>query len=333
MSYELTDRNSMGSKFWDWPLIAIAAFIFLNMTQPWLVMGVGEFIVLGISTSAVFVLLWWSDKFEREPARTIFWAFMWGAAPACLFAYYLELANGALPAGVFFEETAKLIGLLMIIRRDSVQSWTDGFVMGGFIGLGFAAVEDVVYAINGENSIQILVTRGIFSIFAHTFFSGLGAAIIVMGYLSRQWWKLGLGFFVAFALHLSWNQMLAWHIFDYNLAGFFIFYSFLPPTVLWTVAYLLRWHEKQILVTQGRFAVQAGAMSEQELHVIVDLKARKRMIKNQINPVQRKIIKAKLNDDARRLLSGNYEKAWQLPATTFDLMQDIDSAGDDQTYR
>ena len=63
----------------------------------------------------------------------------------------LQYAWPTLFGAVIIEELAKLIALIVIFRRGSIQSWSDGLVMGGFIGLGFAAFEDVIYAINGND--------------------------------------------------------------------------------------------------------------------------------------------------------------------------------------
>ena len=126
-----------------------------------------------------------------------------------------------------YRRASQLVALFMIFRRGSIQSWSDGLVMGGFIGLGFAAFEDLIYAINGDDAFATLISRGIFSIFAHTFFSGLGATIIVFGLLTRRKWLSFLGFLAAVFLHLTWNTILAFEIFSYASAGFFFFYSFL----------------------------------------------------------------------------------------------------------
>jgi len=307
MSLEQTDRNSIGSRFMDWPVIAICAAALAWMTQPWQVLTINDAAVLLVSVSAVFALLWWSDGFEREPIRTIMWALLWGAFPACLLSYFLEGALTTISGGVLIEEGMKLIALILIIRRGSVQSWTDGLVMGGYIGLGFAAFEDLVYAINGNDSFHILVTRGIFSIFAHTFFSGIGAVVIVMGYLKKSKWLSALGFLIACFLHLTWNTVLAWQIFSYNIAGFFFFFSFLPPLILCITSVLVRKQEKHELLVQGKFAIESGLMTEEQLWLVVSMKGRRQALRNLPERSQKKALKSEIYDNARMLLSGTYQ--------------------------
>jgi RsiW-degrading membrane proteinase PrsW (M82 family) len=275
MSFQRADKLTAGSRFRDWPFIVICAVVLALLSQPWRVLEPRDTLVLIVSVSAVFSLLWWSDKYEREPFITISWAFMWGAFPACLFSYILEAAVTTLSGGVLIEEGMKLIALLIIFRRGSIDSWTDGLVMGGYIGLGFAAIEDLLYAISGNDSFKVLVTRGIFSIFAHTFFSGLGAVVIVIGLLRKRWWLSGIGFLFACFLHLTWNTVLAWEIFSYNVIGFFFFFSFVPPAVLIATSIFLRKHERHRLLIEGKFAVDNGQMTEEQLWLVVDFRARR----------------------------------------------------------
>jgi RsiW-degrading membrane proteinase PrsW (M82 family) len=304
MTLQVINQSPAGSKFRDWPFIAICAVVLAWMTQPWQVIQVRDTLVLVVSVGAVFALLWWSDKYEREPLQTLMWAFLWGAFPACLFSYFLEGAVTTLSGGVIIEEGMKLIALVVIFRRGSIDSWTDGLVMGGYIGLGFAAVEDVLYAISGENAFDVLVTRGIFSIFAHTFFSGLGAVVIVIGFLRKRWWLVGVGFLLACFLHLTWNTMLAWELFAYNVAGFLFFFSFLPPAILLATAIFLRKREHHELLVEGKYAVEAGRMTEEQLWLVVDFRARRYARKQLRGLEEKKSFNEQIYLNVQLLLSG-----------------------------
>jgi len=306
MSLEKTDKTSMGSRFRDWPFTALCAATLAWMTQPWEVIQPRDSLVLLVSAGSVFLLLWWSDKYEREPIRTIIWAFLWGAFPACLLSYFLEGTLTTISGGVLIEEGMKLIALILIIRRGSVQSWTDGLVMGGYLGLGFAAMEDLVYAINGNDSFHVLVVRGLFSIFAHTFFSGLGAVVIVMGYLKRRWWLSGIGFLLACFLHLTWNTVLALEIFGNSALGFLFFFSIVPPLTLLVTAIFLRKQERHELLVQGKFAIENGYLTEAELWLVVSFNGRRRALKN-LDRNRRAALKAEIYDNARQLLSGKFQ--------------------------
>jgi len=240
-----------------------------------------------------------------------------GAFPAALLSIALEYQWSTLFGAVIIEELVKLVALFMIFRRGSIQSWSDGLVMGGFIGLGFAAFEDLIYAINGDDAFATLISRGIFSIFAHTFFSGLGATIIVFGLLTRRKWLSFLGFLAAVFLHLTWNTILAFEIFSYASAGFFFFYSFLPPIILFVVALLLRKQERGELINRGYSAIQAGHLDEIRLSQIVSFRERRSYYRTFSTKEEKRAARAGIYDDTRNLLSGAYSTPMVIEDTDF----------------
>lgn len=284
----------------------MAGAILLWGTQPWQVLQIRDAAMLMGNVLAVILLLSWADQYEREPLRTIAWAFLWGAFPAALLSIALEYAWTTLFGGVIIEEMVKLVALVIIFRRGSIQSWSDGLVIGGYIGLGFAAFEDLIYAINGDDAFATLISRGIFSIFAHTFFSGLGATIIVFGLLTRRKWLSFIGFLSAVFLHLTWNTILAFEIFSYASAGFFFFYSFLPPLILFVTALLLRKQERHELINKGYGAIQAGHLDELRLSQIVSFRERRAFYRTFSTKEDKRAARAGIYDDTRNLLTGVY---------------------------
>jgi RsiW-degrading membrane proteinase PrsW (M82 family) len=270
----------VGYRLRDWIVTVIAAALILWASQPWNVLEFKHVALLGFNLFFVFILLWWTDQYEREPFFSLLWAVTWGAFPACLFAIFLESTNSSLMGSVFIEEFLKLIGLVVVFRRGSIESWTDGLVIGGFIGLGFAAFEDILYAINGGDVFETLIYRGIFSIFAHTFFSGIGATFIVIGLLSKRIWIALIGFAVAFTLHLMWNTILAIQILDSNFVLFSVFFSFLPPVVLFSTSLIVRRRERLTLRFRGAHAISMGVISPDQLEMIASLKYRRKFLKS-----------------------------------------------------
>ena len=111
----------------------MAGAILLWGTQPWQVLQIRDAAMLMGNVLAVILLLSWADQYEREPLRTIAWAFLWGAFPAALLSIALEYAWTTLFGGVIIEEMVKLVALVIIFRRGSIQSWSDGLVIGGDI--------------------------------------------------------------------------------------------------------------------------------------------------------------------------------------------------------
>lgn len=317
MSYQFTDSQSIGSKWSDWPFIFIAGGILFWATQPWQVLQARDALLLAGNVFAVFLLLWWTDQYEREPLRTIVWAFLWGAFPAALISIALEYQWSTLFGGVIIEEMVKLFALFMIFRRGSIQSWSDGLVMGGFIGLGFAAFEDLIYAINGNDAFETFFSRGVFSIFAHTFFSGLGATVIVFGLLTKRKWLSLIGFLTAVCLHLAWNTFLAFEIFSYASAGFYFFYSLLPPVILFITALLLRKQERHELIQAGYVAIKSGYLDEVRLSQIVSFRERRAFYRSFATKAEKRVAKAGIYDDTRNLLIGAYSTPINVDETDF----------------
>lgn len=117
----------------------------------------------GVPTAAWSALVWWCDRYEREPVALGIGAFLWGALPAVAIALLLESALGipsafsgsALVQDVFassgiaplVEEMAKGIGLLLILLlgRAEFDDLLDGILYGALVGFGFGATENVLY--------------------------------------------------------------------------------------------------------------------------------------------------------------------------------------------
>lgn len=117
----------------------------------------------GLVPTLVYVLLvWWLDRYEKEPVWLLATAFFWGAAPAAILSVVVEfildlpiaalnaesltanLISASLTAPVV-EEASKgiaLVALLLLFRRE-FDDELDGLVYGAMIGFGFAFTENV----------------------------------------------------------------------------------------------------------------------------------------------------------------------------------------------
>ena len=112
------------------------------------------------------LLVWWLDRYEREPFRLLVVAFFWGAVPAIALAVLLEYRLGnpfaaldtvllrefgmdSLAAPVI-EELAKGLALLLLffLVRNEFDNVLDGIVYGAVIGFGFAMTENALYFID-----------------------------------------------------------------------------------------------------------------------------------------------------------------------------------------
>ncbi len=177
----------------------------------------------------------WLDRYEPEPRSLLVLGLGWGAFVATSIALVLQLFDSVIfrsddiftstvvaPAT---EEATKglFILLLLIYRRHELDGVLDGLVYAGMVGIGFAFTENILYltaAYMGEDgqtggvssAVGLFIVRGVFSPFAHPFFTaftGIGIGIAV-GSRSKavRVVAVTLGFLVAVAAHAAWNGSL-----------------------------------------------------------------------------------------------------------------------------
>ena len=161
------------------------------------------------------VVLWWLDRYEKEPLGLLVTAFLWGAIPSIILALIMQVmldipivaisSNqlmynllGASVIAPITEEGVKalsLLLLLLVIRRE-IDSPIDGLIYGGMVGFGFAAVENVLYlygayAEGGIGDVWSLafLRAGIFGLnhAMYTGFAGLGVALSLE--FKQKWLK------------------------------------------------------------------------------------------------------------------------------------------------
>ncbi len=175
----------------------------------------------------------WLDRYEPEPRRLILAALGWGALVATAGALVLqtldqfafgrpESLNAAIVAPVTEEAMKGVFVLLLVLaRRHVIDGVLDGIVYAGLVGIGFAFTENILYlasAYMGGDEIGpggigaatgTFVVRGIFSPFAHPFFTaatgiGIGYAVVT----TSRFWRVAaplLGYAVAVLAHALWN--------------------------------------------------------------------------------------------------------------------------------
>lgn len=196
----------------------------------------GALLGLVISTTAIAVVLplfLWVDRLEAEPARMMWFAFLWGAVIATsgslvantvasiVFAglgYDPDLATAVIAAPVN-EELFKGLGLLVIFvfARREFNGVVDGIAYAGVIAIGFAYVEDILYLgqnyrdLGQEGLLATFVARCLLTPFAHPMFTvctGIAFGLIAH---RRRWalsWVPLIGYVVAVAGHASFNGSL-----------------------------------------------------------------------------------------------------------------------------
>jgi protease PrsW len=243
----------------------------------------------------------WLDRYEPEPRSLILTALGWGALVATAVALVLqaldqvafarpESLSAAITAPVT-EEAAKgaFVLLLVLARRRVVDGVLDGIVYAGMVGIGFAFTENILYLaaayMGGEGlgpgglgaATGTFVVRGIFSPFAHPFFTaaiGIGVGIAVST-RSRSWRIAAplLGYVVAVAAHALWNAAA----FFGGGAFFLLTYLFLMvPAFVMTAVFAVwaRQREGQMLARALSDAAQRGFLGPQEVPWLVRIPGR-----------------------------------------------------------
>jgi len=160
----------------------------------------------------------WLDQLEPEPRAMRWNAFLWGGGVSTLVASvaneYTAATAGVGAAAVIsapvVEEGMKALGILGAAKRQQIDTPLDGAVYAGYVGLGFASVENVIYfsqAITDGNLGLVFVLRGLFSPLAHPYFTLWVGLAVGNAIRNRRMFRLAAlrGLIPATLLHASWN--------------------------------------------------------------------------------------------------------------------------------
>lgn len=183
-------------------------------------------------------ILYWSDRYEKEPKVLLGSVFLWGAIVAAGGGFLInilagvgiylvtgseiatELTTSTLVAP-FVEELLKGCAVLIVflVFRKEFDSVLDGIIYGGITALGFAATENTFYIYNygflesGWTGLWSMVIIRVFLVgWQHPFytaFTGIGFAIARLN--PPHWVKVTAplaGFCVAVLMH-SFHNILA----------------------------------------------------------------------------------------------------------------------------
>lgn len=239
------------------------------------------------STVFFVTLLWWLDKYEKEPWGLFLGAFFYGLIPAPILAIVLEVAwekaltlpTERFTSGVIapvVEESLKGLALLLIffIWRHEFDGALDGLLYGATIGLGFALTENVVY-LYAFPEWEIVLLRILPFGLNHalfTAFTGLCLGLARQSKWPRLWlllFPLGLGVGMGFhALHnLSVGE---------GLAGFFLALTGdWGGVILMLIVILLVWkQERRWLRQELADEVAAGLLTDAERQTLLSLRQR-----------------------------------------------------------
>jgi RsiW-degrading membrane proteinase PrsW (M82 family) len=198
----------------------------------------GNVLLLSIIAAVVpatlyLAIIYWFDRYEKEPLWLLGALFLWGAVPAILLAIFLSVVASA-PLNLFIgpdtldtvgaillappiEESVKglaLLGLFWLAHHE-IDSLLDGIIYGAMVGMGFALVENVFYFVNifEESGAQdwgslVLLRAVVFGLNHSLFTSMTGLGIAVSRFARTPRVKILapiLGWLVAVAFHTVHN--------------------------------------------------------------------------------------------------------------------------------
>jgi RsiW-degrading membrane proteinase PrsW (M82 family) len=247
---------------------------------------------IGFGTALLFAsILYWLDRYEKEPLLLLGGVFLWGAIIAAGSAFIIntffgvgiflftnssfatDLATGSFVAPLV-EETLKglaVLAVFLVFRRE-FDSVLDGIIYAGVAALGFAATENTYYIYtygfqeNGWNGLLSLAfIRVILVGWQHPFYTSFTGIGLAASRLNKNWFVriiapllgLSLGMFTH-AFHNTVAVFLpeGWVGLVIGATIDWIGWLFMFAILIWAT-----WREQQGLKKYLAVAVQAGVIS------------------------------------------------------------------------
>ncbi len=175
-----------------------------------------------IPVCIVAPVLWWLDRVEPEPLEARVHAFLWGATISGVVAGSINTVVfvvssetwAAVVSAPITEEAMKTLGIIWALRRKEIDGVMDGVVYAGWVALGFAVVENLLFFSDASESEALLgtvVARGFLTPFAHPLFTAWSGLAIGWAVSRRIAVSLQLvwGLPLAVVTHAAWNGSLA----------------------------------------------------------------------------------------------------------------------------
>ncbi len=274
----------------------------------------------------------WLDRYEPEPPPLLAALFLWGAVVAALAAALVNstaeqvlaavqgqagaMATTAVIVAPIVEETAKGAGILAVVLlyRREFDGVLDGMVCAGFIGVGFAFTENILYfgsaylsgssgelpLSGGSAALTTFVLRGVISPFAHPLFTTLTGIALGLAVTSRHraaWLLVPLGLAGAIFMHALWN-FSALGGFGSFLTSYTVF-MFPAFAIAVGLALWLRRRESRLLAATLPAYVAAGWIPPYDVPMVASLPGRR---------AARRWAAQRLGPAGKRAM-GNYQEA------------------------
>jgi protease PrsW len=246
---------------------------------------------IGFATSLLFAyVLYWLDRYEKEPLVLLGGVFVWGAVVAAGSAFIInttlglgilvftgsnaatDLATGSIIAPLV-EETLKglaVLGVFLLFRRE-FDSVLDGIIYAGVAALGFAATENTYYIYTygfqeggWSGLLSLTFIRVILVGWQHPFYTAFFGIGLALARLNRSW-------FIRIAAPLvGWGLAMFTHGFHNTLASILggfsglalgAFFDWTGWLFMFCVILWATWRERQNIKKYLAAELQAGTIS------------------------------------------------------------------------
>lgn len=204
----------------------------MDLILRWLVIFLSVFAAFVPMVAYLFVI-WWMDRYHRQPVWLVGSVFLWGALGAVIigitgsrffsfpiafvFGDRVSSAVGTVLIAPFVEELAKSCILLVAMLRTESDSPADGIVLGAAAGLGFGMTENFlyftqVYDVSGFSAwARNVFVRTLYSAVVHCVCTAtVGMAIgVARNTNTQQRLRIAAGGIVtAMGIHAFWNASM-----------------------------------------------------------------------------------------------------------------------------
>jgi len=234
------------------------------------------------------LIIWWADRYDREPFWLVLKNYLWGALGAVTFAIVWSVLISALVSvfvkdeihlgnietilvAPFVEEITKGAFLFLTIRNKKFDNITDGIVYGGAIGLGFGMTENFLYFITyGDtlaNWMLIVIIRTLFSAVMHCVSTATFGAFLAYSRFKKASLKIFYvltGLIIAIFIHLAWNLSVSFE--QTTLLGF-LFMIFTIAIFISVFAISIS-GERKIIFIELLDEAQTGLIPMEHLHIL-----------------------------------------------------------------
>ncbi len=254
-------------------------------------------------------LVWWMDRYEREPLRLLALMFLAGAVPCAGLALLAHsalsfLATHSLPplfnetlSVVFLapliEESIKFLPILLIRNHSDFNNPTDGIVYGSAVGFGFGMTENLFYFLDSFyswgpfNWLWTMVIRTVFTGMLHAFSTGFAGYLVGRAkyHHVRQRTATIAAIAAAILFHMVWNSVIFFAD-SLDLSRYLYFFFGCFPAVIAVMLILMQFSlfEESVIIREELAAEAAtGLITARQLRIIPYY--HRRLAKNWISPL------------------------------------------------